>query len=273
MLTGTSPRPTMRGVLPVLRAAWWISTFPATQVTPRRLGSGLVAAMRSAIMSSIPVSTSRISGRGRASAGVSGWASGSASASIGRLWYAPAAGLAHLRAQWATKRLADVTRGDQQRVEVDAMRHPVAIEEVHEVLRCEVARGARSVGAAASAPGRGIEASDAELQGGGDVGQRGSARVVEVHRQQIGGDSGADERANHSPHVAGRTHADGVADADLVDAELDQLTRHAHDRRLTHLALVRAAECGADVAARPPAALARRCDDGSERVDRLRARH
>jgi hypothetical protein len=78
MLTGTSPRPTMRSSLPVLRATWWISTLPATQVTPRRLISGLVAAMSSAIMSSIPVSTSRINGRGAGCAG--------ASASIGGLW-------------------------------------------------------------------------------------------------------------------------------------------------------------------------------------------
>ena len=129
--------------------------------------------------------------------------SGSASASIGRLWYAPAARLAHLRAQWATKRFAHVTRRDQQRVEVDAMRHPFAIEEVHEVLRCEVARRPRSVRAAAGAAGRGVEASDAELEGGGDVGQRGAARVVEVHRQPIGGDSRAQQRVNDPPNVAG----------------------------------------------------------------------
>jgi hypothetical protein len=78
MLTGTSPRPTMRSSFPVFRATWWISTLPATQVTPRRLSSGLVAAMSNAIMSSMPVSTSMMRGRG------SGWPEGSAS--IGRLW-------------------------------------------------------------------------------------------------------------------------------------------------------------------------------------------
>ena len=67
MLTGTSWRPTICRILPVLRATWWISTLPATQVTPRRLSSGDVAAMSSATMSSIPVSTSRMSGRGSAS--------------------------------------------------------------------------------------------------------------------------------------------------------------------------------------------------------------
>jgi len=62
-LTGTSPRPTRRSTLPVLRATCCSSTLPATQVAPRRFSSGAVAAMSSATMSSMPVSTSRMTGR------------------------------------------------------------------------------------------------------------------------------------------------------------------------------------------------------------------
>src|SRR5690606_32283206 len=126
---------------PVLRATWWISKLPATQVTPRRLSSGLVAAMRSAIMSSIPVSTSRISGRASDC--------GERAASMGRLWYAPAAGLADLAGERPAERLGHVARRDEKRVEVDAVREPLAVEEVDEVLGGQVARGARRVRAAA----------------------------------------------------------------------------------------------------------------------------
>ena len=82
--------------------------------------------MSSATMSSIPVSTSRISGRGTGCAG--------ASASIGRRWYAPAARLTDLCAQGATERAGNVARGDEERIEVDTMREPLSLEQVHEVL-------------------------------------------------------------------------------------------------------------------------------------------
>ena len=246
----------------MLRATWWISTLPATQVTPRRLSSGLVAAMSSAIMSSIPVSTSRISGRGAGCAG----RRRRPSAAMVRASRRPGRPCAERPPQ----RVADVARRGEQRVQVDAVAQPLAVEQVDEVLGGQVAGRARRVRAAAGPAGRGVEAADAELERRGDVGQRRAARVVEVHRQPLGADAGRQQRADHAAHVGRPGHADRVADAELVDAELQQPLRDAHDGGLADLALVRAAEGGADVAAAPPAALAgrRRPPAGTRRSTR-----
>ena len=90
MLTGTSARPTICRILPVFRATWWISTLPATQVTPRRFSSGAVAAMSRATMSSIPVSTSRMSGSRSPASGRAGIGSIGSNPSVATRRHAPA---------------------------------------------------------------------------------------------------------------------------------------------------------------------------------------
>ncbi len=96
---------------------------------------------------------------------------------------------------------------------------------------------------------------------------------MEVHRQSLGVDARVQEGGDDAAHVGGPGHADGVADTDLVDAKLEQLTGDADHGGFADLALVRAPEGGADVATAPPAALVRSLDDRAEGGDRLRDRH
>src|SRR5262245_21593550 len=73
----------------------------------------------------------------------------------------PATGLADLRRERLAECLGDEPGGDQDLLEVDAVLVPGRVEQVHEILRREVAGRARRIGAAARPAGRGVEAADA----------------------------------------------------------------------------------------------------------------
>ncbi len=117
------------------------------------------------------------------------------------------------------------------------------------------------------------KAADPQLEGGRHVRQRGSPRVVKVHRQPLRRDPGVQQGAHDPAHIRGPCHPDGVADAHLLDAELHQLLRDADHRRLGDFALVRAAECGRDVGARPEPPFTDPGHHGGEGGHRVRDRH
>ena len=129
----------------------------------------------------------------------------------------PAAGLADLRRQRPADRLRDEPRGRQDAVERDAVLPARRVEEVHEVLRGEVARRARRVRAAAGPAGRRVEAADAGVEAGRDVGEGRAARVVEVEGDPLEWDPGVDGQSGQGRDLARHADPDRVAEADLVE--------------------------------------------------------
>src|SRR4051794_9620715 len=105
-------------------------------------------------------------------------ASGPAGRGSGRL--IPAARLPDLRRERPTEGVRDEPCCRQDPVERDARIPAGGIEEVDEVLGREIPGGARSVGAAAGAACRRVEAADSPTEAGRDVGEGSAARVVEV---------------------------------------------------------------------------------------------
>src|SRR4051794_26803424 len=92
----------------------------------------------------------------------------------------PAARPPDLRRERPAEGIRDEPRRGQDPVERDARLPAGGIEEVDEVLRGEIPGGAGSVGAAAGATCRRVEAADSRIEAGRDVCQGSAARVVEV---------------------------------------------------------------------------------------------
>ena len=116
-----------------------------------------------------------------------------------------------------------------------------------EVFARGVAARAGRVRAAADAGEGGVEAGDAGLERGVDVGEGEAAGVVEVAAPEaVAGDP-----ARFFEQLAHRGRAgvaDGVGDADAVGAGIEQALHAAQHLALRDLALDRAAEGGADAA-------------------------
>src|SRR4051794_19917317 len=104
-------------------------------------------------------------------------ASGPAGRRSGRL--IPAARLPDLGRERPTEGVRDEPCGGQDPIERHVRLPAGGIEEVDEVLRGEIPGGAGSVGAAAGATCRRVEAADSRIEAGRDVCQGSAARVVE----------------------------------------------------------------------------------------------
>ena len=154
-------------------------------------------------------------------------------------------------------------------LERDARLPARRVEEVDEVLGREVAGRAGRVRAATGPAGRRVEAADPGVEPGRDVGQRRPARVVEVVGDPFERDAGRDGQPGQRRDLARHADPDRVAEADLVDAELEQPERDLDRSGGLDAAGVRAAEGGRDVAAPPPAELAGARQDRRERRQRL----
>ena len=94
----------------------------------------------------------------------------------------------------------------------------------------------------------------AVFETGNHVGQRGAPRVVEVVGEPLERNAGRGG-AGQLVHLAGHADADGVAEADLVDAKLEQPQADLDDPAGIDATGVRAAEGRRDVAPPPPAEL------------------
>src|SRR6478672_3476806 len=143
----------------------------------------------------------------------------------------------------------DAGRGDL--LEVDTGVDPEAVQHPDQILGGEVPGGALGVGAAAEPARARVVRRDAGVQRGVGVGERLAVGVVEVHRELVGAHAGLDERADQGGHVAGRADADGVAEAELAGAEVEEPLAHRDDLVDRDGALPRVAEAhrhvGADV--------------------------
>ena len=96
------------------------------------------------------------------------------------------------------------------------------VEHVDEILGGQIARRPGRVRTATRPAGRRIEAGNAVLEAGKDVGQRGAARVVEVVGEAVERNPCLGQRFGERVDLAGHADADRVADADLVRTQLDQ---------------------------------------------------
>jgi len=122
------------------------------------------------------------------------------------------------------------------------------MQQVDDILAGDVAAGTLGVRTATSAGHGRIDHAHAGIEAGQDVRQGLPVSVMEVHRQRRHRHLGSDG-LQHLGGLVWRADADGVAQRDLVAAKCMQLARHAHDIGDGHVALVRAAEHGGDIAA------------------------
>ena len=156
---------------------------------------------------------------------------------------------------------------------LDAVVDAHAVEQVDQVLCREVSGGSGRVWTAAGAAGRRVEAADAVLQAGDDVGQGRAARVVEVVGKLVERDAGRDRCAGQVVDLARHAHADRVAEADLVRAQVEQPQADVDDLGDFDRPSERTAERGRDVGALPPAELGRPREHRLEGRERLVDRH
>src|SRR5579859_1732730 len=156
-----------------------------------------------------------------------------------------------------------------QPAEVDARLDPLAVQQVDEVLRRDVAGRPRGERAAAdSAHGR-VEQARARLDRSVGVREAGIARVVQVHA------NGRPERADRGHEAADsprRGDPDRVREHDLVGAESGDLLGQPQDVLRRDGSLERTAERDADRHGGADPVLVRPRDDASGRRDRLRHR-
>src|SRR4029450_13293608 len=95
---------------------------------------------------------------------------------------------------------------------------------------------------AADAAGAGVQDGDAVENGGEGVGEPGVAGVVEVVPERRRFAHGLAGPGRGPPHLVGRADADGVAQAQLVEAGGRPLAGELDHPAGVHLALERAAE-------------------------------
>ncbi len=169
--------------------------------------------------------------------------------------------------------VGDEARGHKDTVKRDARRPARRVEEVDEVLGGEIPGRARSVGAATGTAGRRIEAPDAGIQSGRDIGECGPPRVVEVERHLAERQSGFGGQPAQCRDLARHADPDRVAEADLVDAQFEEAERDVDRPIRRHPAGIRTAERGRHVATAPPPEVAGARQDRRERGQRLVHRH
>src|SRR5450756_1944642 len=130
----------------------------------------------------------------------------------------------------------------------------LGVEHVDQVLGREVASGARRVGTAPGPAGRGVEAGHAETERRHDVRERRPPRVVKMVGDPLDRDARLDRGARHRLHGGRDRHADRIAEADLVCAEVEEPASDSDGPRRINAAGVWASERGRDVGAPPPPA-------------------
>ena len=112
----------------------------------------------------------------------------------------------------------------------------------------EVARGTRRIRAATGPARRRVEAADAGIEAGRDVGQGRPARVVEVEGDPLERDAGLHGQPGQGGDLARHADTDRVAEADLVDPEVEQAQGDVDGLPRIDATGVRAAERGRDIA-------------------------
>src|SRR3954453_11831955 len=137
--------------------------------------------------------------------------------------------------------------GLEERGQVHAVLDAESGEEPDEILGGEVASRALGVGAAAEAPGAAVERRDSGEQSGVGVGEGLAVGVVEVESEGAHVRAGAAELVDQCSDVAGGAHADGVAEAELTGAEVEQTAADRDDLPDGHGALPWVAEAHRDV--------------------------
>src|SRR5450759_4869215 len=130
----------------------------------------------------------------------------------------------------------------------------LGVEHVDQVLGREVASGARRVGTAPGPARRGVEAGHAETERRHDVRERRPPRVVKMVGDPLDRDARLDRGARHRLHGGRDRHADRIAEADLVCAEVEEPASDSDGPRRINAAGVWASERGRDVGAPPPPA-------------------
>lgn len=123
------------------------------------------------------------------------------------------------------------------------------VEHPHQVLGGEVAGGALRVRTAAEAARGGVDRGHAVLERREGVGEGLAVGVVEVHADPLGGDAFRVQRGQQRPDVARGGDADGVAEAELVAAEVEQRLGGADDLGERDRSLPGVAEAHGQVAA------------------------
>ena len=124
------------------------------------------------------------------------------------------------------------------------------VQEIQEVLRAGVPGGSGRVRAAAQTARRGVERTNALSQPFGDVRERRASRVVKVDGQRLRRQR-LPQPAHDVGHLGWHRDADGVADGDLVTAQVRQAARHVEHLVGRDPPLVRAPEARRDVAPQP----------------------
>uniref|UniRef100_A0A1I8I5J7 Protein-cysteine N-palmitoyltransferase HHAT-like protein n=1 Tax=Macrostomum lignano TaxID=282301 RepID=A0A1I8I5J7_9PLAT len=149
---------------------------------------------------------------------------------------------------------------------VDPSLVSVAVQHSNHRLRGNIARCARpGVRTAAQAGHRSVDGPEFESERGGNIRQSLTVGVVTVSGQVGGAQAGVQQTLEQAAHRVRRADSDGVAEGDLVAAELEEAVGHGGDRRVADLALVGAAEDAGDIAAeRHPCECAQKRDVCSE---------
>jgi histidinol phosphatase-like PHP family hydrolase len=142
-------------------------------------------------------------------------------------------------------------------VEIHAGLGAEPVEHVHQVLGREVPGRAGGVRAAAQPAGRGVEGPDPEIERGQHVGERGTARVVQMQCDLPGGYLGgeAGEQRSYLPRMG---DADRVADRHFERPHIEKADRERRDATGIDDALERASERGREVRPHAHSPLARR---------------
>ena len=141
---------------------------------------------------------------------------------------------------------------DEHAWQMAAVLDAEAVEQVDQVLSGQVAGRPRRVRAAAGPPGRGVEAGDAVLQARHHVGQSRAPGVMEVVGDALERDPGRQRSAGQLVDLGWDPDADGVAETDLVDAEIEERQADVDRPSRFDAPAVRAAEGRRDVATPPP---------------------
>src|SRR3954454_16971316 len=148
---------------------------------------------------------------------------------------------------WTTQVAGQPGGGLDARGQVRPVLNAQAGEEPDQVLGREFAGGALGVGAAAEAAGAGVERRDSGEQPGVGVGEGLTVGVVEVEREGADARAGAAELVDECGDVAGGADADGVTQAELAGAQVEQAAPDRDDLPDRHGAFPRIAEAHRDV--------------------------
>src|SRR3954454_4229311 len=143
----------------------------------------------------------------------------------------PTARLPDLRPEGPAEGVRDEPGSGQDAVEGHSGLPAGSVQEVDEVLRGEIPGSAGRVGAAAGATRRRVEAADAGIEAGRDVGEGSTTRVVEVVGDPVQRDTRGNGGTSDGCDLRRDSDPDRVSETDLIDAEFEEAQRDFHRPR------------------------------------------